>query len=217
MKYFLLTAFLFPLVFQINAQNYEVWLWESVDLKLQNNKTGKVKTLSGTKAAYTNISSTLKSNDTIQTTRDVTGKIIEIDQQHIILQPTSDYYNHFRSSMGSQQIWNNYGFFEKTDPVRLKKNKVSEVAYQTRTAQTFESIGIAGGLLGLTTSLLVAPLASIQYRKGGFNKDRYFVLAGSGLAAATIGFTLVGIFDARRFQINPQFENGRNNWNFVQQ
>ncbi|MBR9860045.1 hypothetical protein GYB22_04735 [bacterium] len=61
---------------------------------------------------------------------------------------------------------------------------------------------------GLATTLLAAPLVSINYKNGDFNKRRYYIWALSGFASITVGIPLAIIGGEKSYDlVEPKYKN----------
>lgn len=86
------------------------------------------------------------------------------------------------------------------------------------TSRASENISTFGGiltLLGSFTTLIVAPLVSINYADGGFNSQRYFKVAGTGLGAAVVGIPLVALFRSKTYVLKDFSGNDKEIWSVV--
>lgn len=92
-------------------------------------------------------------------------------------------------------------------------NNIEYVTYTSPARETLNSIGLIITGYSVITTLLVAPLVSINYREGGFNSDRYFIWAGAGLAGLTIGIPLLSLADEKSYKIaNSANTSDKNYW-----
>ncbi|MDQ3111745.1 MAG: hypothetical protein M3R17_17790 [Bacteroidota bacterium] len=83
----------------------------------------------------------------------------------------------------------------------LSLKSISSVRYSTPVRSTW--FGIGGGLtfFASLTTLVVAPLVSIDYRNGGFNSTRYLKWAVAGLCGLGISIPLMLITKPRTYLI----------------
>jgi len=159
----------------------------------------------------------IKETPDIASYRDVEGKLIHETENMLTIIPRQNNYIHTRFPGGEQRIYNFYKDYDTPEAVKVKKDKIFSISYQTHSAQTFERIGGMGIFFGAFTTLIIAPLASIQYKEGGFNKNRYFAIAGGGLAVTTISIPITILGSQKHYNINPEYEKGKNTWDFVKQ
>ena len=106
--------------------------------------------------------------------------------------------------------------YDDYDPRRqtLAKNNIFLIKYKSRTADTFTNIGHFILSLGTITSLIVAPLISINYSNGNFNTKLYYSCALSGLAAATISIPMVVLSRAKNVKFCPRGYSKEEPWKF---
>jgi hypothetical protein len=81
-------------------------------------------------------------------------------------------------------------------PVRIALEDINHIRYRTESGEKLNAISKLILTAGLAGTLLVAPLASIDYRSGTFNGDRYFRFAGYSLGVSGLG--LVGTIGTRK-------------------
>lgn len=72
-------------------------------------------------------------------------------------------------------------------PIRLALEDVNHIRYRTPSAEKLNAVGKLLLTAGMTSALIAAPLASIDYGSGTFNGDRYFRIAGYSMAVSGIG------------------------------
>lgn len=72
-------------------------------------------------------------------------------------------------------------------------------------------------VIGAITSLVVAPLASINYSRWSFNANRYFWMAGSGLALVTVNIPIAIISGASNkfYQLKGSANGTFENWHLA--
>jgi hypothetical protein len=85
-------------------------------------------------------------------------------------------------------------------PISQPIDKIKYVEYEPNAGIVF---AVIGGLSFVST-ILVAPLASVNYGKGTFNTDRYLE---PSLIGTVVGLTLHYSFQKRRLQIKPNQPN----------
>ncbi len=104
--------------------------------------------------------------------------------------------NGFRSN-----IYNDYDCVLEPMFRELNIRDIIYLEYSSPTRLTIYVVGaIVTGLSAITT-LLVAPLVSIDYRNGGFNVDRYSTWAVASLGGLTIGIPLTILTTRKKYQI----------------
>jgi hypothetical protein len=88
-------------------------------------------------------------------------------------------------------------------PCRTFSTTELELHVTTPASNTLRIVGANLISFGALTALLVAPLASINYGNGSFNKDRYFSIAGAGLASVAVGIPLVSFTGGKFYLLQP--------------
>jgi hypothetical protein len=123
-------------------------------------------------------------------TRKTTGKIQAISPDSIQLFSQTDEISKCNFNGESNSIRWNYHNSESSWQT-FAKNKLFLIKYQSKTANTFSGIGAVVASLGAITSLIIAPLISINYSNGNFNRNLYYACALSGLGAVTISIPML--------------------------
>ena len=84
----------------------------------------------------------------------------------------------------SSKIQNDYFEFGYSGHDRHRKinlDALNTITYSSPSRTFFESFGRTTTILSALTTAVIAPLVSINYKNGGFNKNRYYTVAGCGL------------------------------------
>ncbi len=87
-------------------------------------------------------------------------------------------------------------------PVRtIQKTDLLTIKCTSRAKRTVRATSGTLITLSLLTTLLVAPLSSINYKSGAFNNTRFRTLAGIGLAGITVGIPLSILSRAKTYPL----------------
>jgi len=141
-----------------------------------------------------------------QSTRYLQGEIRAITDSSIIIAPRIE---HTVNEFGRDSVEYIDKTFRKPHyNINLKFADIEKINYHTRNAQNWQGIGWSSLIIGGFTALVVAPLASINYKNGGFNTKTYFTCAGIGLGILTIGIPLSVLNKEKEYYIN-QPQDGR--------
>lgn len=126
-----------------------------------------------------------------------------------------------------QRIFNNYQnlFNEEQSisgghyPMRLSLADVDGVYYSSKLRTKIHNTSVTMMGVSLFTSLVLAPLFSLEYKSfsqgspGGFNRNQYFTIAGSGLAAVAASFTLYVVTKPKYFSFaGDDFNPKKQRW-----
>ncbi len=138
----------------------------------------------------------------IDSTRYIHGKIQKISGNFIIISPTIDitFINYSCDSSYYQHRWSQ----KPSSSTEIKISDIRMMEYQTNSAQHWKFFGDASIFIGGFISLVVAPLISINYKNGGFNKERYFKSAAIGLGIVTIGIPISILSKEKKFFFKDQ-------------
>jgi|GEM_PF-6343754 len=98
-------------------------------------------------------------------------------------------------------------------PCRTFSTNELELHVSTPGARSLNRVGTNLIAFGALTALVIAPLASINFRNGLFNEDRYFNLAAAGLAGVAVGISLV-VFSGGKIYLlqSPDGAPDRDRW-----
>lgn len=100
----------------------------------------------------------------------------------------------------------------------LNLNLINAVDYSSRPRQTVNNIGNTISTFALITTLVVAPLVSINYKNGDFNANRYYTWAGAGLAGLSIGIPMILFSREKTYSItNDKRVRNIDYWFFVKE
>jgi len=90
--------------------------------------------------------------------------------------------------------------------VDIDINSIKLISYQDASSQNRYGVGTFFYILGGFTSLVVAPLISINYSDGTFNEQRYFRTAGIGAGLVCIGVPLAIFGNPKKYHFMPKNE-----------
>ncbi len=83
----------------------------------------------------------------------------------------------------------------------INLKNLNHINYNSPSRDIFGQYGSATTLLSILTTFIVAPLASINYENGGFNKNRYYKLAGSGLIGLSVGIPIIILSKTKTYKL----------------
>jgi hypothetical protein len=104
-------------------------------------------------------------------------------------------------------IDNDYSTFEYDGNINQKNidlSKITAISFSNPGKRFCSVFGQATLTASLLTALIVAPLSSINYQTGAFNKDRYYILAASGLIGVAVSIPLIIGGASRHFNITTK-------------
>jgi len=143
---------------------------------------------------------------------DYTGPVDDITPDGLLIHPESieSYGNTSGYSFDHSFYYDEpLGEVTKIDPATI-----SSIYYQSNSMQTVSTVSGIIALLGNTTALIVAPLISINYKTGDFNKDLYYKVAGAGLITLGVTLPLAILTSGRTFTFRDLFDESSSGWEF---
>lgn len=109
----------------------------------------------------------------------------------------------------------NYQALAGRKPMSIATKDVRSIQYRTKSAQERTEIGGIAVLVGALSTLVVAPLVSIDYSEGTFNGDTYFRWAGYSLGVTGLGVGLMLSGKQRDYPIlQPGQTKDKQRWAF---
>ncbi len=104
---------------------------------------------------------------------------------------------------------------ENEPETRIKPETIIGLKYRSPVRGICDGLSFVITPLSIATALIVAPLASINYKTGGFNAQRYYTIAASGLIGLSIGIPLHFIGRVRYYDITTKRgEKAKDLWYF---
>ncbi len=95
-----------------------------------------------------------------------------------------------------------YPVSENLRNINLKS--LNYISYSSPSRSFFNSLGTTVTFLSILTTAIVAPLASINYKNGKFNKDRFYSITGEGLIGLSVGIPLVIFTKAKTYKFTEK-------------
>lgn len=109
-----------------------------------------------------------------------------------------------------------YDELKGLQPLSIEVPQIEAIAYRSHFAKKLEKTGSFLTLIGGISALVVAPLVSIDYKNGDFDKDRYFLWAGSSLAATGLGVGILIGSGKKKYQIKAPGQTTTNKqWTII--
>ncbi len=191
--------FLFLVISTINSQEYI----ESFNISNKNIQ----KTIICDSLDFLRITVNYKPVIAIDSTRILNGRILELTQEKIRILPSLDIIDIDYSCDSSyyRKQWKS----NTKLPTSIKISDISKIEYQSYSAQQWSDNGFASIIIGSLTTLIVAPLISINYKDGSFNSKRYFSTAAIGLGFVSIGIPITIISRKKTYYFKNRINKNR--------
>lgn len=107
----------------------------------------------------------------------------------------------FTYTSGGTGTFHNYSADRQRQYRQFRFNTQTSIEYQSPFSRSVNGFWNLTGGLSFLTAIFVAPLVSIDYRHWEFNKNRYFRVAGIGLAGIVVSVPLSACFKERSYAL----------------
>jgi hypothetical protein len=183
-------------------------------LMLQNTVTNKVKTLKY--GGDIRLNSLVQGPDISEGDKTIEGELTQIKGQYIQVLPEYDQRVIVFKNGLRKESSNDYEQLKGLQPLSVELNGLYQIGYRSARAKKTEAIGGLLTVFGGLSALVVAPLVSIDYSDGSFNKDRYYEWAGTSLAATGLGVAFLVGSSRKKYRIqSPGDEKDNKLWRIV--
>ncbi len=156
-------------------------------------------TIRQNKIYYIEITGNLE-NDSVKSIKSLKGKFISSSSHEIMLIPSRSTIKSINKDSIKQSIETFYPL--NTRPVSFRYDDISMISYQSNSAHNCLVSAKIMTVIGLLTTFVVAPLASIDYRNGSINSRTYFTFAATGLGLYILSIPLFLISKEKKFHLN---------------
>lgn len=110
----------------------------------------------------------------------------------------------FTYAGGGTGSFHNYPSDQQRQYRQFAFNTQTSLTYQSPFSRSVNSFWNLTGSLSFLTAIFVAPLVSIDYRHWEFNKNRYFLVTGIGLAGIVVSVPLSACFQERSYALTKR-------------
>ncbi|WP_338792214.1 hypothetical protein V9L05_16000 [Bernardetia sp. Wsw4-3y2] len=156
----------------------------------------------------------IKSDSTMKEMKiSLTGNINSISDSSLIYNISQEYIS-FDSDEGYHIVMNprKYDKNKIIKVVDIPFQKVNSISYSTPTRQVLGGISNSAAILSAFTTLIVAPLVSINYGSGKFRQDRYYKFAGVGLFSFIVSLPIAALSSSKKYKISRNNQKGEDFW-----
>ncbi|MEI7981574.1 MAG: hypothetical protein WCI71_07955 [Bacteroidota bacterium] len=156
-------------------------------------------TIKQNRCKYISITSHQEGDSLKSFAKSVEGKFISSTSLEIIMTPS---YSK-TSRLGYDSLKQNTETFYPLNynPISLKVKDISVIGYQSKSAHNCLVAGKILMTIGIITTFIVAPLASINYNTGSINSQRYYTLAATGLGLYVVSIPLFILSKEKKFYL----------------
>ncbi|MES2617140.1 MAG: hypothetical protein V4613_04630 [Bacteroidota bacterium] len=147
------------------------------------------------------------------------GQILHIDSANVLFRLYSESFNSINKFGVYTSTYKYYNYYlsdnydDSIYTVNLNPKQLTNIYYTSASRNTFRSIGYGITIASAITTFIVAPLASINFNNGNFNKNRFYSIAGSGLIGISVGIPLIVLGRERYYNLTtPNGIKDKNYW-----
>ncbi len=121
------------------------------------------------------------------------------------------YSNGVESTINTEYLSTDYSGDDNLRSISL--NKLNYIDYSSPKRSFCYSLAGTTTFLAVLTTFVVAPLVSINFQNGDFNKKRYYAVAGSGLIGLSVGIPMMLLSSPKRYHLTEiNINKGKNRW-----
>lgn len=132
------------------------------------------------------------------------GKLMSVDTISIRISLSYESISTEYKDGSTMNLQRDYSYLKYNNTENFKKVDLKNIKYISYTSPTryfFESIGGPTVSISVLTTLFIAPLVSINYKNGDFNKARYYKVAGIGLVGVAVSIPLLAFSNPKDYKL----------------
>jgi hypothetical protein len=169
-------------------------------------------------------STAVSDQDTIFTEQaySFTGSLDGLDNEVIYFSATEETHTIYVDYLLSSR--NRGEYFETPKMMNLNLNQLDGMYYSSRRRDIGRNVMFSVLGVSIFTTFVVAPLASIEYKKtsaldaSGFDRPMYFLIAGSGLLSAAISLPIIYLLRPKYYSFQgDNYSSSKRKWSLVAQ
>jgi hypothetical protein len=104
---------------------------------------------------------------------------------------------------------------QNSNSIAFKVDKINVLSYQSNAANGCLVAGAILTFIGSLTTLIVAPLVSIDYKTGAINSQRYYKVAAIGLGLGIVSIPLFVLSKEKKFFLKASKDSKRKTWQVI--
>jgi hypothetical protein len=133
--------------------------------------------------------------------RQVAGKLQQVSGDLVSIMPENEgqWLTYTNGAKKEEQV--DFKQLNNRQPMNFQINQIESMCYRSTSAEDIRGFGGILFTLGVFSTLVVAPLVSLNYSGKGFNGQRYEQVAGYSLAATGLGTAILLSTPKRRFRL----------------
>jgi len=137
----------------------------------------------------------------------LSGNIIGFDQSNITFNISRESIDLTNRNGSSMQTNIDYNFLDDIDDKNQRKLDISKLNYIDYTKPSRVIMATSGSVIlsaSIITTLVIAPLVSVDFKNSTFNKNRYGIMVLSGLAGIVISIPLFVSGQSRAYKLTER-------------
>ena len=181
-------------------------------VEFQLEKEGKVKTIKSD--GYISLDQDISGDSLDLGYISYYGDVVSADKESIVITPY--YKSKYWSKEDGSSYESSYSWpYDNADQLTLPTNTIASIHYQSNFQ---EGVNMASGILAVAglAAAFYAPLFSINYRTWDFNQQRYYTIAGIGLATFTVTLPIAIFTSGKDFELKDMFDSGDTMWRYYE-
>jgi hypothetical protein len=171
-------------------------------LMIENTASGKVKTLK--EGGFVTLTSEVTGSGISEGIKTLEGQLAAPVDPLIKILPEMEVRELYFDNGLFKETTTDYSELNGRKPMSVEVAGLTQVAYRGPGSEKWVGIGSLLTMFGGLGALVVAPLVSIDYRNGDFNKDRYYEWAGVSLAATGVGVAMLLTSSKKKYDLQQK-------------
>lgn len=169
-------------------------------------------------------STEVSSQDTVFTEQvfSYTGSLDSLDNDVISFSANEETNTFYKDYLLTSR--NRGEYFESPKMMNLNLNQLDGMYYSSRRRDIGRNVMFSVLGVSIFTTFVVAPLASIEYKKtsasdaSGFDRSMYFLISGSGLLSAAISLPIIYLLRPKYYSFQgDNYSTSKRKWSLVAQ
>jgi len=178
-------------------------------------KGNKSKSLNVNKLEHLKISIDISGDSLTSGVSEVTGRLDGYAFDTLWVVPTSELIEKKDRNDISKTINITYPSYND-QTIKIARDKIFLIKYKSKTSESLTNLAFFFSGIGELATLIVAPLISINYSNGNFNRHLYYSCALGGIAMAGISIPFFVFSKEKKISFRKRNKQGNAVWRFYE-